>query len=172
MEGRFFTGCPINFGRDPNDRRWSQTARGAALHYLMRWDTKDASPLLAELMPDGARPDQSVLFSVVAPAMPSAMGLRTYFRRWIEAHGSDAGPVVYLPSQIGNAEDRDFLKRWLDVLHAKGETGFSTEDGRLEVELVTTQIRGRTWDYSGEKGKEISRLECETVECKKQFRVE
>jgi hypothetical protein len=42
-------------------------------------------------------------------------------------------------------------------------------DGLLEVELVTAQIRGRTWDYSGEKGKEISRLECETVECKKYF---
>jgi len=118
-------------GRDPNDRRWSQTARGAALCYLMRWDAKDASPLLAELMPDGARPDQFVLFSVVAPAMHSAMGLRTYFRQWIETHGSDAGAGVYLLNQIGNAEDRDFLKRRLDVLRAKGEAGFSTEDGGL-----------------------------------------
>jgi hypothetical protein len=159
-------------GRDPNDRRWSQTARGAALCYLMRWDAEDASPLLAELMPDGARPDQFVLFGVVEPAMPSATGLRTYFRRWIETHGSDAGPAVYLLSQIGNAEDRDFLKRRLDMLHAKSEAGFTKEDGRLEVELVTAQIRGRTWDYSGERGKEISRLECETAECKKQFRVE
>ena len=159
-------------GRDPSDRRWSQTARGAAICYLMRWDTKNASPLLAELMPDGAKPDQFVLFSVVAPAMPSAVGLRTYFRQWIETHGSDAGPVVYLLSQIGNAEDREFLKQRLEVLHAKGESGFSKEDGRLEVELVTAQIRGRTWDFSGDRGKEISRSECETAECKTYFRVE
>jgi hypothetical protein len=158
--------------RDLNDRRWSQTARGAALCYLMRWDAKNASPLLAELMPDGAKPDQVVLFSAVAPAMPSAVGLRTYFRRWIETHGSDAGAVVFLLSQIGNAEDREFLKQRLEVLHARAGSGFSVEDGRLEVELVTAQIRGRTWDYSGEKGKEISRAECETAECKTHFRVE
>ena len=159
-------------GRAPDDRRWSQTARGAALCYLMRWDAKDASPLMAELMPDGAKPDQFVLFGVVAPAMPSAVGLREYFRQWIEKHSSDAGQVVYLLSQIGDVEDREFLKQRLDSLHSRERTAFSPADGRLEIELVTAQIRGRTWDYSGEKGKEISRLECETVECKKYFRVE
>ena len=162
----------VYVGRAPDDRRWSQTARGAALCYLMRWDPKQASPLLAELMPDGAKPDQFVLFGVVAPAMPSAVGLREYFRQWIEMHSSDAGQVVYLLSQIGDVGDREFLKQRLDGLHSKERTAFSAEDGRLEIELVTAQIRGRTWDYSGEKGKEISRLECETVECKQHFRVE
>jgi hypothetical protein len=123
----------------------------------MRWDAKDASPLLAELMPDGAKPDQFVLFEVVAPAMPSEMWLRGYFRQWIEMHTSDAEQVVYLLSQIGDAEDRDFLKLRLDKLHSKERAAFSTADGRLEIELVTAQIRGRTWDYSGQKGKEISR---------------
>lgn len=159
-------------GRAPDDRRWSQTARGAALCYLMRWDVKDASPLLAELMPDGAKPDQFVLFGVVAPAMPSEMGLRVYFRQWIEMHPSDAGQVVYLLSQIGNVGDREFLKQRLEQLHSKERTAYSAADGRLEIELVTSQIRGRTWDYSGEEGKEISRSECETMECKKYFRVE
>jgi hypothetical protein len=159
-------------GHAPDDRRWSQTARGAALCYLMRWDAKVASPLLAKLMPDGAKPDQFALFGVVAPAMPSEDGLRRYFRQWIEMHTLGAGQVVYLLSQIGNVEDRDFLKQRLEKLHSKERTALSAEDGRLEIELVTAQIRGRTWDYSGEKGKEISRLECETVECKKHFGVE
>lgn len=104
--------------------------------------------------------------------MPSEVELRMYFRQWIETHNSNVGQVVYLLSQIGNLEDRDFLKQRLEQLHAKESEAFSAEDGRLEIELVTAQIRGRTWDYSGEKGKEISRLECETVECKKYFRVE
>ena len=159
-------------GRAMDDRRWSQTARGAALCYLMRWDAKDASPLLAELMPDGAKPDQFVLFGVVAPATPSAVGLREYFRQWIKMHTSDVGQVVYLLSQIGNMKDKDFLKQRLEKLHSKERTAFTAADARLEIELVTAQIRGRTWDYSGEKAKEISRLECETAECKKYFRVE
>jgi hypothetical protein len=158
--------------RDSSDRRWSLTARGAALCYLMRWDTKDASPLLAELMPDGSKPDQFALFSVVAPAMPSAVGLRAYFRQWIEAHGSSSGPVVYLLSQIGNADDREFLKQRLEALHAESKSGISKGDGRLEIELVTAQIRGRTWDFSGDKGKEISRTECETSECRTYFHVD
>ena len=157
-------------GRAPDDKRWSQTARGAALSYLMRWDAKDASPLLAEVMPNGVKPDQFVLFGVVDPAMPSAFALREYFRLWIETHTLDVGQVVYLLSQIGNLEDRAFLKQRLDKLHSE-EHAFSAADGRLETELVTAQIRGRTWDYSGEKGKEISRLECKTTECKQYFQV-
>lgn len=159
-------------GRSPDDRRWSQTAKGAALCYLMRWDAKDASPLLAEVMPDGAKPDQFEMFGVVAPATSAAVALRSYFRQWIETHDADVGQAVYLLSQIGNAEDREFLKQRLEQLHSRERTAYSAADGRLEIELVTAQISGRTWDYSGEKGKEISQAECETVECKKHFRVE
>lgn len=158
--------------RARDDRKWSQTSRGAALCYLMRWDANDASPLLAEWMPDGAHPDNFVLFAVVAPAMPSAVALREYFRHWIETHASDAGEVAYLLSQVGTIDDRNFLKQRLDKLHAKEPTAFSAKDGRLEIELVTAQIRGRTWDYSGDKGKEISLSECETVECKQYFHVQ
>ncbi len=113
-----------------------------------------------------------VLFGVVAPAMPFSGGVAGLLRQWIETHTSDAGQVVYLLSQIGNLEDRAFLRQRLEKLHSEEKATLSAGDGRLEIELVTAQIRGRTWDYSGEKGKEIPRLECKTMECKQYFRVE
>jgi hypothetical protein len=160
-------------GRAPDDKHWSRAARGAALCYLMRWDAKDASSLLAEWMPDAAHPVDTDLLDVVGPAMPSAEALREYFRHWIETGTGDAGMVVFVLSQIGNADDRVFLKQRLDKLHTKEPSAFTEANGRLETELVTAQIRGRTWDYSyGEVGKEIARSECQTLECKKYFNVE
>ena len=155
--------------RQDGDRRWSQDARGAALCYLMRWDAAAGTPLLLAVLPGGSEADQFIIFGVLAPAMPSNAPLRSLFRQQILAWPADSGPTVYALSQIGTNADLEFLREQLNQFHATHTDHYTPADGKLEIELVTAQIRGRTWDFSGAQGKHISQSECRTTECRKAF---
>jgi hypothetical protein len=158
--------------RQPDDRRWDQDARGAALCYLMRWDPSRATPLLLDVMPGRPHGDAFVILSVVGPAMPSASGLKAAFRHEIET-GSPAAPTaVYALAQIGTSEDRSYLTAKLEALHEKNPAAYSKEDGKLEVELVDALIRGRSWDFGGREGKQIARQNCLSAECRTHFQLQ
>jgi hypothetical protein len=158
--------------RQPDDRRWDQDARGAALCYLMRWDPAKATSLLVEVMPGHAHADPFVLFGVVGPAMPSASSLKAVFRQEIEADSQAAPTAVYALAQIGTAEDRGYLTAKLGTLHQKDTAGYSKEDGRLEVEFVDALIHGRTWDFGGIEAKQIVEQNCRSAECRAHFQLQ
>jgi hypothetical protein len=158
--------------RQPDDRRWNQHARGAALCYLMRWDPLAATPLLLEVMPGHADADPFVVFGVVGPAMPSASSLKAVFRQEIESSSPAAPTAVYALAQIGTSEDRSYLAAKLEDLHQKNTTGYSKEDGRLEVEFVDALIRGRTWDFGSAEGKQIAQQSCLSAECGTHFQLQ
>ena len=158
--------------RQPDDRRWDQDARGAALCYLMRWDPVKATSLLVEVMPGHAHADPVVLFGVVGPAMPSASSLKTVFRQEIEADSQAAPTAVYALAQIGTTEDRNYLAAKLDTLHHKDAAGYSKEDVRLEVEFVDALIHGRTWDFGGIEGKQIAEQNCRSAACRTHFQLQ
>lgn len=150
---------------------WSQQARGAALCYLIRWNAPGAKQLLQSVLPGGAEADQVVLFSTVETALPSNVPLRSLLREQIFSKATPDGTVVYDLSQVGTDEDRQFLLNQLDRFHATHEVPYSDADEMVEVELVTAQIRGRTWNFSGEIAKQISLQECRTEKCRSYFHV-
>jgi hypothetical protein len=157
--------------RKPDDRRWGQGSTGAALCYLMRWDPAEATPLLLEVLDGDIHTSPVVLFGVVAPALPSAQNLRTVFRQRIEAAGPDAPTVVFALAEIGTPADRAWLRTRLEALHRKDSSNFSPAEQRLELELVSAQLRGRTWESTGEEGKQIAQQQCLSAACRKHFNV-
>ncbi len=148
---------------------WDQSARGAAITYLMRWDAANSRPLLDEIMPGRDPYGGAMSFSLLDAAYAPADGLREAFRDQLRtAPAKDAGFSAYALSQVGEPEDRDFLREQLARLRILHPAGFSTDEGNLEMELVSAILRGTKWESTPEETATLV-ASCISEGCKQRF---
>jgi hypothetical protein len=152
--------------------KWHAMARGAAVTYLMRWAPQQTLPLLNELLPEHASNQQlGMMFELLDPVYPPADGLREIFRQRLKNDPSgEARHYPFALAQIGVPEDREFLRDQLQQLQKRNPTSLSSDDGRLEIELIDSILHGRAWQSTKEKTEALIST-CVTRECKQQFQI-
>jgi hypothetical protein len=147
---------------------WDQSARGAAVTYLMRWDATRSQPLLEELLP-GRDLSGAMMFFLLAPAYPPTDGLRAAFRNGLTAsQGRAAGTYAFALAQVGNEEDREFLRRELKRLQLRAAVSEAAGDAMSEIDMIDAIIHGRSWDSTQEEKVMLERS-CVTAACKERF---
>lgn len=152
--------------------RWDQSARGAALTYLMRWDAKNSRPLLDVLLLGPDSSDGIIMVDVLEPEHDPADGLREAVREYLQtAPPKIAAWCAFALSKIGEPEDRELLRKTLEQLRRRDAAEFSHWDGTFEVELVTAVAQGRSWESTKD---EIIALEqtCVSRECRQMPKVQ
>ncbi len=151
---------------------WDQSARGAAVTYLMRWDAKNSRPLLEEFLPAHDSSGGAMMYFLLDPAHVPDDGLREALRGCLEKDSSKvAEQCGYGLSQIGEPEDQKALERRLELLRKHDVPSFSPEDGKLEGELVAALLKGRSWN-STEQQTDALQHSCISSECKQRFHVQ
>jgi len=147
---------------------WDQSAQGAAVTYLMRWDAGNSKPLLEPLLP-GRDPSGAMWMFLLAPAYPPTEGLRSAFHRGLaSARGRDVGTYAYLLAQTGTEDDRRFITLQLKELQTHLSVSENEGDSVAEINLIEAVNHGRSWD--GTREEQIAfEQSCVTAGCKQHF---
>jgi hypothetical protein len=147
---------------------WDQSARGAAVTYLMRWDADRSAPLLAELLPEQDSSGAMWMF-LIAPAYPPDDALRLAFRKGLaNSTGRSTGTYAYCLSQVGTEDDRQFIKDVLEKFQARAKLNEAIGDSMSEIEMIEAVSRGQSWDSAPEDEAALERS-CVTEACKTRF---
>jgi hypothetical protein len=147
---------------------WDQSARGAAVTYLMRWDADRSLPLLTELLPEND-PSRAMWLFLLAPAYPPADGLRTVFRKGlVSSSGRAAGTYAYALAQIGSEEDRELIREQLRQLQSRAALNPVDGDSVSETDMIDAINHGRSWDSTPQE-KVALEQSCVTSGCKQRF---
>jgi hypothetical protein len=147
---------------------WDQSAQGAAVVYLMRWDAENSKPLLEPLLP-GHDSSGAMWTFLLGPAYPPTEGLRSAFHAGlVSASGRDVGTYAYLLAQSGTEDDRRFITLQLKEFQMHLSVSESESDSMAEIDLIEAINHGRSWD--GTREEQIAfEQSCVTVGCKQHF---
>ena len=147
---------------------WDQSARGAAVTYLMRWDAAHSLPLLTEMLPEND-PSGAMWMFLIAPAYPPDDGLRLAFRKGLAtAKGRAEGTYAYSLAQIGNEDDRQFIREKLEQFQSSNAWNETADSSMAEIDMIEAVNHGRNWEGSPEERAVLERS-CVTAACKTRF---
>ena len=147
---------------------WDQSAQGAAVTYLMRWDAVRSRALLEPLLP-GRDPSGMMWLFLVGPAYPPVDGLRSVFHAGLlSARGRDEGTYAYLLAQTGTEEDRQLMMLQLKEVQARLAMRDDGSDSMAEIDMMDAINHGRNWEGTSEE-KEVLAQSCVTATCKQHF---
>jgi hypothetical protein len=147
---------------------WDQSARGAAVTYLMRWDAARSLPLLTELLPEHDSSGAMWMF-LVAAAYPPDDGLRLAFRQGLTtSRGRSLGTYAYCLSQVGTEDDREFIRDVLEKFQARAEPHDTGDEAMSEIDMIEAVSQGWDWNSTEEEKVALERS-CVTEACKSRF---
>ncbi|MDM4768055.1 hypothetical protein [Pelomonas sp. SE-A7] len=143
-----------------------EDARGAALAYLLRWDSANYLPQLQLAMGSHA----SWLYRLQQTLHRPADAVVKLSRQLIaQGPANQADQAAALLAELGADEDRRFLREQLQAVQdrLKGAKDLAADDGQKEAALIFHLIQGRHWPDPAN-----SRLAdgCVSAQCKQRFR--